>query len=111
MRLGMEFNHPLIVHATTFHTGGGRSFSEPWLTCETESVVISSIRPAQNGNSWIIQLVEADGVATEAKLTGEFSNAEHVDAMERPVGTTTRLEQGWSIPIRPHGIAAVRLVR
>lgn len=112
MRLGMEFNHPLIVHATTFHHGEGRSFSEPWVTCDSPSVVISSVRPAQDGNGWIVQLVEADGTADQATLTGQFSSAECVDAMERPLeGQASPSQSGWVIPIRSFGIASVRLRR
>jgi hypothetical protein len=106
----MEFNHPLIVQPATFH-GGDAPPSQGWLSCGSPNVVVSSVRPAQDGIGWIVQLVEMDGLATEALIAGDFSSVEVVDSMERRVGRVgTKTDAGWTVPIRANGMESVRVV-
>lgn len=109
MRLGIEFNHPLIVHPATFHSGEAPPFGG-FLSCASPNVVVSSVRPAQDEKGWVVQLVEADGEAGEALLVGDFESAELVDAMERPLGIEgRRTEAGISVPIGAFQAVGVRV--
>jgi alpha-mannosidase len=89
VRLGAAFNHPLIVMPVLLQEGKQatrRGFAE----VETESVVVSTMKRAEDGNGLVMRLVNYADVDVEAKvkldadLVKGFIKATPADLMERP---------------------------
>lgn len=89
VRLGAAFNHPLIAVPTRLQDGAGpttRSFAD----VETEGVVLSAMKPAEDGEGLILRLVNYAGAAVDAivrldpDLIKNYRTARTVDLVERP---------------------------
>lgn len=96
-RLGADWNHPMIVISATLQDGDmplSKSFAE----VKTSSVVLSTIKPAEDGNGIILRLVEYNGVNAEAEvalapeMVAGFTKAEVCDLMERPTREAAKLK-------------------
>ncbi|HWA82829.1 MAG TPA: glycosyl hydrolase-related protein, partial [Fimbriimonadaceae bacterium] len=99
VRLGAAFNHPFIVVPTLLQEGSQpakRSFAE----VETESVVLSTMKPAEEGNGLVIRLVNYAEEEVEAVvrldpvLVKNYKEAKTVDLMERPSEGQAELRDG-----------------
>ncbi len=100
MRLGIAFNQPIVVAATDFHAGDLPARAG-YLEGASDDIVISSIKPAEDGKGCIVRLVNP-GDSTAAigvRICGRAATGA-VDAMERDVdGDGT---------IAPYGTVALR---
>ncbi|HVT10657.1 MAG TPA: glycoside hydrolase family 38 C-terminal domain-containing protein [Fimbriimonadaceae bacterium] len=99
VRLGAAFNHPFIVVPTLLQEGSQptkRSFAE----VETESVVLSTMKPAEERNGLILRLVNYADEEVEAvvrldpNLIENYKEAKTVDLMERPSEGQAELREG-----------------
>ncbi|MCC7229312.1 MAG: hypothetical protein IT203_02895, partial [Fimbriimonadaceae bacterium] len=95
-RLGADWNHPLIVMSATLQDGD-MPVSKTFAEVKTASVVLSTIKPAEDGNGLILRLVEYNGAEAEAEvalapeMVAGFTHAEVCDLMERPTGEAAKL--------------------
>ncbi len=63
-------NNPLQTHQETHHDGVlPQTYSG--ICIDKDSVVASIIKAAEDGNGYIIRLIETDGMSTEAKISSE----------------------------------------
>jgi alpha-mannosidase len=96
-RLGAAWNHPLIVVGATLQEGD-LPLSKSYVDVESSDVVLSSIKPAENGSGLIVRLVNYAESEVEAKvnlapeLLGSATKAEICDLMERGTGQFASLE-------------------
>jgi alpha-mannosidase len=111
-RLGMAFNHPMIVVAATLQNGdlqATQSFAE----VATESVVLSTLKSAEDGSGLIVRLVNYADSEVEAvvriRLEG-ISEFRLCDLMERPMGEGQPIKDGdFRVPIESRSFATIRL--
>jgi alpha-mannosidase len=117
IRLGAAFNHPLAVISTDVHKGQLPAVGSAAAAVAPGSVVLSSIRKAQDEDALIVHLYETAGNAVEAQVTlgaklfGRAGEAVEVDLLERPCDTSTArvTKSGFSVALPAYGIAAVRI--
>lgn len=114
-RLGADWNHPLIVASATLQEGDLPA-SKSYVECLTPSVVLTTVKAAEDANGLILRLVEHNGQDTEAQVTlapemvKGFSKAEVCDLMERPTGSIGSLSgQTLRVPIKANSFVTVRL--
>ncbi|MDX1933824.1 MAG: glycoside hydrolase family 38 C-terminal domain-containing protein [Capsulimonadales bacterium] len=114
-RLGAAWNHPLIVFPADLQTGSG-SPSASFARVEPANVVLSALKPAEEGDGTVLRLVEYGGEDTEAtvlladSLVGGKATAEIVDLMERPTGATATLTGNrLSVSVPANSFVTVRL--
>jgi len=115
VRLGMAFNHPLIVFPANLQTGSGK-LTASMGSAESSGPVPVSIKPSYDGEGLIVRFVEFDGVDSEAFITfasplaSRFSKAQVVDLMERPTGAQARWAEGaLAVSVRAHSFVSVKL--
>ncbi len=95
-RLGADWNHPLLVVGATLQEGDlpvSKSFAE----VKTHSIVMTTLKPAEDGNGLILRLVEHNGEDSQAEiefaadLVEGYTKAEICDLMENPTGELATL--------------------
>lgn len=114
-RLGADWNQPLIVVGATLQEGDlptSKSFAE----VKTESVVMTTLKPAEDGNGLILRLVEHNGEDCDAEvvfateLVAGYSKAEVCDLMERPIDGDARLDgQTLTVKVKGNSFVTVRV--
>ena len=117
IRLGAAFNHPLHVVSTDVHEGRLPPADEA-LTCTPASVVVSSVKKAEDDDALIVRLYETAGKATVARVTldkgllGEVGEATEVDLLERPVKPSgaTATASGFTVKLDAYAIASVKVL-
>jgi len=67
-RRGCEYNDPLIAHLGTVH-GGKLPPAKSFVRLEPSTLVLTSIKKAEDSNAWIVQWYDAKGEGTEASLS------------------------------------------
>ncbi|HEY5218348.1 MAG TPA: glycoside hydrolase family 38 C-terminal domain-containing protein, partial [Gemmatimonadaceae bacterium] len=95
-------NEPLRAVAVDAHAGKGRETASP-LTIIGGTVTLGALKRAEDGDAWIVRLVETSGRATTAKLRLDGRvTAQETDLLERPTGVTfTSRGSVLSIPMGP----------
>ncbi len=92
-RLGTDWNHPLIIVGATLQEGDLPT-SKSFVEVKTENVIMTTLKPAEDGNGLILRLVEHNGKDGETEivfapeLIDGYTKAEICDLMERPTGQT-----------------------
>lgn len=113
-RMGAAFNHPLIAFPAGVQEGTG-PLSKSFASVETPSVVLTSLKKAEDGNGVILRLVEYDGQDTEAVVTlaeGFGTRASLTDLMESPVEGRVDFDgKTLRVPIRASSFVSVRVVQ
>lgn len=114
-RLGAAFNHPFIIAPANMQEGSAPA-SQSFVDVLTGNVVLTSMKPAEDGAGIVLRLVEYDGRDTTAEvwlsplLTSGFSRAELCDVLERPTGETATIEQDiLRVPIRANGFVSLKV--
>lgn len=115
VRLGAAFNHPFMVVPALLQKGNAptsRSYAETL----TESVVLSTVKLAEDGDGLILRLVNyaEQDVEAEVRISPELaagrSAATQVDLMERPCGGTARFDGGvLRAAVKANSFATIRL--
>jgi alpha-mannosidase len=116
VKLGAAFNEPLQVISTDLHAGAlPPAASAAGVTPDT--VILSSIKKAEDSDDLIFRLFEADGKTATAKVQidprvlGKAVEATEVDFLERPTASSSaRISAGgFEVNIAPHAIASVKV--
>ncbi len=81
-------NEPLRAVSVDAHGGRGRATPSPF-TITGGTVELGALKRAEDGNGWIVRLVETSGRPTTAELRfGAPVTAQETDMIERPTGKT-----------------------
>jgi alpha-mannosidase len=114
-RLGAAFNHPLIIAPANMQEGSAPT-SKSFVDVMTPSVVLTSMKPAEDGHGIVLRLVEYDGQDTAAEvwlnpdLTQGFTRADLCDVLERPTGASLTVDDDiLKVPIQANGFVTVKL--
>jgi len=116
VRAGFGFNHPLIAVGTTVH-GGVLPPEASLLAVDSESVMLSGLKKAEDSDALILRLYSFDGPDTTARvlispsLVPEGTPVVETDLLEQPLdGSTARFSDGvLEVDIPAFGIATVRI--
>ena len=65
---GYEFNNPLIAVATDAHKGG-MPFEHSFVQLSPSSLVLTTLKKAEDSDAWVIEWYDAGGTGAEATLT------------------------------------------
>jgi alpha-mannosidase len=111
IQAGYEFNIPLRVIETDTHGGEGGRSSTIW-EVEPTSIIIESVKKAEDGQGWIIRLYEASGssvqrcsVATQLRIT----RATLADLLERELQPLDCSDGQIKLDFHPFEVKTVRL--
>ena len=108
-REGMEFNHPLLVR-TAASGPGALPANQSFLKVSPENVVVSTLKPGENGGA-VVRIYEAAGLPVEGariEPAGEIAAAAEVDLMEDEIGELPVVGGGLSLDLRPFEIKTIR---
>jgi alpha-mannosidase len=118
-RQGQAANRPLLAHdgagAAEAGVGAGLRASPVgcWLNLEPENVLLSTFKPAENGEGWVLRCVEVAGQSTEARLDVSalgLSQWARMDLREQVEGGWQPVREGGiRFRLSPHEIATVGL--
>ena len=117
VRLGAAFNHPLQVVATNVHTGALAADDEAVSAVTPDSVIISSLKKAEDGEDFVVRMQETAGKPVTVKvslspvLLGKVKEVVEIDLLERPVakGSAAKAAGGFSVKVPAFGIASVKV--
>lgn len=113
-RLGAEWNHPLIVVGATLQEGQLPT-SMSYAEVLTDSVVLSTIKPAESGRGLVLRLVNYSDneVVAQARFADQliagYTSAEVCDLMERPIGAAELSAGMLQVSIPASSFATIRL--
>ncbi len=116
IRRGAAFNHPLCAVGTGIHDGR-LGLAGQFLAVEGDSVILSTVKKAEDGEALILRFSETAGrealarVRFDKGMIGRPMAAQEVDLLERVVegGTATVNGQEVSLKVPAHGIASVKV--
>jgi len=111
-----DVNVPLVVTSCDFHEGDLPTMAS-FVSVAPKNVRLVALKKAQDGDGFIMRLVEVEGKATEATITlapelvAEASTATVVDALERPTDACEAVLAGQklTVSVPAYGISAVRV--
>ncbi|MCX7800638.1 MAG: hypothetical protein N2109_09875 [Fimbriimonadales bacterium] len=111
-RLGAAFNHPILAFPAEM-AEGSKPCRRSWLRCETDNVLATCLKAAEDGRGTIVRLTETEGTAAAARLRLDpclGSRAETVDLLERPTAGSAAIRDGvLEAEVPAHGIVTLRL--
>lgn len=95
------FNQPMRAEFVAAHPGSGR-MTMPRISLTSGSVDLGALKRAEDGNGWVVRLVETSGRATTARLRFQHAvRASETDLLERPTGKSFRsVGTTLSIPMK-----------
>ncbi|MFA5863908.1 MAG: glycoside hydrolase family 38 C-terminal domain-containing protein [Phycisphaerae bacterium] len=115
-RLGEAFNHPLQIVSTDVHKGTLPSQVSALAVSDTENVLITTLKKAEDQDAIILRLLETLGRPTTARikihrLLGTPIEAVEVDFLERAVEKSSAriVKDGLTVKLPAHGIAGVKI--
>ncbi len=111
-----DVNVPLVVTSCDFHEGDLQTVVS-FVSVTPKNVRLVALKKAQDGDGFVMRLVEVEGKTTEAtivlapELVAERATATAVDALERPTGAGEAVLAGQklTVSVPAHGISAVRV--
>ncbi len=115
-RVGEDFNIPLVVTSTDFHPGDLPAVHS-LISVQPESVRLTALKKAEDGEGFILRLVEIEGMNTEAQvhlapdLVEDGATAVEVDTLERPLDSDNLRLEGdtLTVSVPAFGIVTVRV--
>ena len=111
MRRGYEFNYKLEGSQVDAH-GGRLGANHSYVSVAAESVVLTALKKAEDGDGLLLRFCEWAGKSGEAEITvpeGAVS-ARVTNLMEEPSGNDLQLKDGkLVVPFHPFEIVSVRL--
>jgi alpha-mannosidase len=110
VRRGYELNYPLIPYPTTEHSGSLPPVHS-FLDVEPDTVVLTAVKKAEDGDAWILRFYEFAGKATDVKirLPRPPKAVVEVNLVEREIGPVTAHEREVIVPTKPYEIKTVRI--
>lgn len=116
MRQGRNFNHELKVIATDVHPGES-GLPEAGIRVEPSSVVLYSMKKAEEEEALVLKFIETEGkkaaarVELEPLVFGKVTAASEVDLLEQPVKGSAVRQKGnvLSLVMQPRSITSVRV--
>lgn len=102
------FDQPMRAALVPAHAGTGR-VTRPAITLTGGTVDLGALKRAEDGNGWILRIVETSGRPTTAQLRfNRAVTATETDLLERPTGKTFQSAgTTLSIPLTPWEIETV----
>ena len=102
----LAFNHPAVVAV-----GNAATAAPSLLGMDRHNVEISTVKPAEDGDGFVVRLFETDGVATSCTLAlpADASQATLCDLMERELGSLPIADSGVALSFGPYEILTVRV--
>jgi len=102
------FNEPMRAEFVASHAGAGR-MTMPRISLVGGTVDLGALKRTEDGNGWVLRLVETSGRATTARLRFQHPvRASETDLLERPTGKKfTSVGSTLSIPMMPWEIETV----
>ena len=107
-----ELNTPLVQRPTTSHAG---DLLAAWrfVTCDNPAVVLDTLKPAEDGDGFILRLYESYGSHAKATLSFDLPSGtvEAVNLLEEPY-TEAGVEasgQGVRLRLRPFQVVSLRV--
>jgi alpha-mannosidase len=79
IRRAAELNQPPVALFATFHPEGTLSQSDSFLTAEPENVMVTVLKPAEEGDGVVLRAFETTGAAAHARI--------HLPKLERSIET------------------------
>jgi alpha-mannosidase len=115
VRAAAELNLPLIVRAVEPSKGKLPATWSP-VQCDSEAVVLDTLKPAEDGDGVIVRLYESHGSHAQADLTfaAPLKSVEQVNLLEGPIDDDIGLEhkgERVSLRVRPLQIVTLRARR
>ncbi|HVA58333.1 MAG: glycoside hydrolase family 38 C-terminal domain-containing protein [Gemmatimonadaceae bacterium] len=107
-----SLNEPMRAVAVNAHGGHGRGTASA-LTIKGGTVALGALKRAEDGDAWIVRLVETSGQATTAVLQLPWAvTVQETDLIERPTGKTFAPKgRVLSVPMGPWEIETLRIPR
>jgi len=110
VRAAIAYNTPLIAVTAGKH-GGSLPPSASLVRLEPASLVLSSVKEAEDGDGWVVQWYDAAGTGAEAALTlpravKRAARSDFLEGAGEPVaaaGSTLR------VPTPAHGVVTLRV--
>lgn len=111
-RMGAAFNQPLLAFPAPVQEGDG-ALSKSFARVESDNVLLTSFKRAEDGVGFVLRLVEYDGKDTEAVVTlaaGFGTTANLTDLIENPVAGSVSFDgTTLCVPIKAHSLVSVRV--
>jgi alpha-mannosidase len=107
-RLATAFTQPLLVRPAT----GPAAPSVPRLTLSTDDVVVTSLKPSDDGRAWIVRLYGASGKDTDVTLRWSDASPAQMYLSDTTERVVKKIEGKIAVPawdvvtIRAEGVAA-----
>jgi alpha-mannosidase len=98
----LRFNRPLLWAATA-------PLARPLVTCDAANVIIDTIKPAEDGQGWIIRLYEAHGMSAKARLRIGLPVRTLLHRSNTLEDVLEPLDPGAPLTLRPFQILTLRV--
>src|SRR5579863_5512444 len=110
IRQGYALNYKLIVLPTEKHSGT-LAPEHSFLQSESENVVVSSLKKAEDGDDLILRFYEWAGKQADVvlQLPPGAQSASETDLMERPIGNLSVSNGAVTVPTKPYEIKTIRV--
>jgi len=107
---GYELNHPLLAHIEPIHAGSLPSVFS-FLRVEPDTVVVTAVKKAEDGEALILRFYEYAGVKTDVTVTlpAEVAAAEEVNLMEKSLGPVRVSGRTITVTTGPFEIKTVKI--
>lgn len=111
IKLGNEFNYPLVPYVTDIHRGRLNRSMEV-ISVEPENAVVSIIKKAEDSDDIILRVYETDGVETQTKITLNIpcNSFVETDLLEQPIGDERSIaEKTIYVTLKPYEIKTLMI--
>jgi alpha-mannosidase len=117
VRLGADFNHPLMVVGTDIHEGKLKTQGSVIADVTPANVIVTAVKKAEDDDALIFRLLETQGKDSQAtitlnpEITGSISKVEEVDFIECPVPNTLTSDKKkcFTVKVPANGLASVKI--
>lgn len=109
-RRAHEFNYPLIHYLSQSHKGTQRK-SDSFIKIDSENIILSAMKKAEDSESTIIRLYETMGKKTTAgiRIKQGIKNAWETDMLERDVINLQVKNDFLKLKFKPYEIKTIRI--
>ncbi|BCW97497.1 MAG: alpha-mannosidase [Armatimonadota bacterium] len=114
-RAGWAYNAPFSVASTDAHTGEEPA-AQGFIRCETDNVMLASVKKAEDSDALILRLYEMEGRAVRAavrlsRVVPENAPAVETDILEQPLEKSTASYAGGllEVDVPAYGVVTVKV--